>query len=75
MSEVQVTVYGGAGEIGGNRILLEWDGAGWLLDFGIRFGATGNTSPSSSSRGRRRWGSAGLPPDGAAAATRGSIPR
>jgi mRNA degradation ribonuclease J1/J2 len=40
-SEVQVTLYGGAGEIGGNRILLEWDGAGWLLDFGTRFGATG----------------------------------
>jgi ribonuclease J len=41
MSELQITLYGGAGEIGGNRILLEWDGAGWLLDFGTRFGATG----------------------------------
>ena len=41
MSDLQITLYGGAGEIGGNRILLEWDGAGWLLDFGIRFGATG----------------------------------
>jgi ribonuclease J len=41
MSELQITLYGGAGEIGGNRILLEWDGAGWLLDFGIRFGAMG----------------------------------
>ncbi len=36
-----VTVYGGApGEIGGNRILLEWDERRWLLDFGTRFGAT-----------------------------------
>src|SRR5688572_6494570 len=41
MSELQITLYGGAGEIGGNRILLEWDDAGWLLDFGTRFGATG----------------------------------
>jgi ribonuclease J len=40
MSELQVTLYGGAGEIGGNRILLEWDDAGWLLDFGTRFAAT-----------------------------------
>jgi ribonuclease J len=41
MSQVQITAYGGAGEIGGNRILLEWDGAGWMLDFGTRFAATG----------------------------------
>ncbi|MBA3443500.1 MAG: exonuclease [Gemmatimonadales bacterium] len=41
MADLQITLYGGAGEIGGNRILLEWDGAGWLLDFGIRFKATG----------------------------------
>jgi ribonuclease J len=41
MSELQITLYGGAGEIGGNRILLEWDDAGWLLDFGTRFGITG----------------------------------
>ncbi len=41
MADLRITLYGGAGEIGGNRILLEWDGAGWLLDFGIRFGATG----------------------------------
>jgi hypothetical protein len=41
MSELQITVYGGAGEIGGNRILLEWDDGGWLLDFGTRFAATG----------------------------------
>lgn len=35
-----MTVYGGApGEIGGNRILLEWDDAAWLLDFGTRFAA------------------------------------
>ena len=40
-SQLQITLYGGAGEIGGNRILLEWDGAGWLLDFGIRFSAMG----------------------------------
>ncbi len=37
-----VTVYGGApGEIGGNRILLEWAARRWLLDFGMRFGLTG----------------------------------
>jgi ribonuclease J len=41
MSELQITLYGGAGEIGGNRILLEWDDGGWLLDFGTRFAATG----------------------------------
>lgn len=41
-SGVSVTVYGGApGEIGGNRILLEWADRRWLLDFGTRFGATG----------------------------------
>lgn len=39
---LSVTVYGGApGEIGGNRILLEWSARRWLLDFGMRFGPTG----------------------------------
>jgi ribonuclease J len=39
---VTLTVYGGApGEIGGNRILLEWGERRWLLDFGMRFGLTG----------------------------------
>src|SRR2546429_7895804 len=39
---LSVTVYGGApGEIGGNRILLEWAARRWLLDFGMRFGPTG----------------------------------
>lgn len=55
MSGIQITVYGGAagysaqtgkaapdpeGEIGGNRILLEWDDRRWLLDFGTRFKQT-----------------------------------
>jgi ribonuclease J len=41
-SAVTLTVYGGApGEIGGNRILLEWAERRWLLDFGMRFGAVG----------------------------------
>jgi ribonuclease J len=41
MAELRVTVYGGAaGEIGGNRILLETDEGNWLLDFGTRFGET-----------------------------------
>jgi ribonuclease J len=39
--ELQITLYGGCGEIGGNRILLEWDDGGWLFDFGTRFAATG----------------------------------
>ncbi len=38
---VRITLYGGAGEIGGNRILLEWPERRWLLDFGTRFGQTG----------------------------------
>ncbi|HZI21846.1 MAG TPA: MBL fold metallo-hydrolase [Gemmatimonadales bacterium] len=39
---VTLTVYGGApGEIGGNRIVLEWTDRRWLLDFGMRFGAVG----------------------------------
>jgi len=41
MPDLGITVYGGApGEIGGNRILLEWDEGGWMLDFGTRFAAT-----------------------------------
>src|ERR1700758_5568310 len=39
-TQVRISIFGGAaGEIGGNRILLSWDGAAWLLDFGTRFGA------------------------------------
>jgi len=39
---VAITLYGGSpGEIGGNRILLEWPERRWLLDFGTRFGQTG----------------------------------
>jgi ribonuclease J len=39
---LSITVYGGApGEIGGNRILVEWPARRWLLDFGMRFGPTG----------------------------------
>jgi ribonuclease J len=47
MSALQITVYGGAagegadGEIGGNRILVEWDDRAWFLDFGLRFKAHG----------------------------------
>ncbi|HVH68349.1 MAG TPA: MBL fold metallo-hydrolase [Gemmatimonadales bacterium] len=41
-SDLSITVYGGApGEIGGNRILVEWAARRWLLDFGMRFGPTG----------------------------------
>jgi ribonuclease J len=41
MPDLGITMYGGApGEIGGNRILLEWDDGGWMLDFGTRFAAT-----------------------------------
>lgn len=41
-----LTVYGGvagdgdSGEIGGNKILLEWDSHAYLLDFGTRFSVT-----------------------------------
>ena len=39
---VSITLYGASpGEIGGNRILLEWPERRWLLDFGTRFGQTG----------------------------------
>jgi len=36
---LRIAIFGGAGEIGGNRILLSWDDTAWLLDFGTRFGA------------------------------------
>lgn len=36
---MRITVYGGAGEIGGNLILLEDEGGTVLLDCGISFGA------------------------------------
>lgn len=42
-----ITLYGGVpgdaetGEIGGNKILLEFDGHAWLLDFGTRFSVSG----------------------------------
>lgn len=36
---VTITVYGGAGEIGGNKILLEDRGTRLLLDFGTSLGA------------------------------------
>jgi len=40
-AQLRIAIFGGAaGEIGGNRILLLWDDAAWLLDFGTRFGAT-----------------------------------
>lgn len=34
---LRLTVLGGAGEIGGNKILLEDEGSGLLLDFGISY--------------------------------------
>jgi len=39
-AQVRIAVFGGAGEIGGNRIFLSWDDAAWMLDFGTRFAAT-----------------------------------
>lgn len=38
---VRLTVLGGAGEIGGNKILLEVDGTRLLLDFGISYARRG----------------------------------
>jgi len=38
---VTITIYGGAGEIGGNKILLEDQGKRLFLDFGTSFGARG----------------------------------
>jgi hypothetical protein len=39
-ADLRIAVFGGAGEIGGNRILLSWDDAAWMLDFGTCFAAT-----------------------------------
>lgn len=48
MPALTITVYGGwagadasSGEIGGNKILLEYSGRAWFLDFGTRFGQVG----------------------------------
>src|SRR5262245_60837009 len=47
MHPLAISVYGGAGgdpttgEIGGNKILLEFDGKAWLLDFGTSFAQNG----------------------------------
>ncbi len=38
---VDITLYGGVDEIGGNKILLESDGHRIFLDFGMSFGKTG----------------------------------
>ena len=35
---VRITFYGGAGEIGGNKILVEHNNTGLMLDFGTRMG-------------------------------------
>jgi hypothetical protein len=52
MADLRTTVYAGApGEIDGNRLLLEWDDGGWLLDFGTRFGTSSRYLRSSSSLG------------------------
>jgi len=67
-SPLSITVYGGApGEIGGNRILLEWARRRWLLDFGMRFGATGRffeefVKPRGSTLGLRDYLRMGLLP-------------
>ena len=34
---ISITVYGGAGVVGGNKILLEADGKTTSLDFGINY--------------------------------------
>ena len=36
-----ITCFGGAGEIGGNKILLEDNGKRLMLDFGMGFGRVG----------------------------------
>lgn len=72
-SDLAVTVYGGAagdrdtGEIGGNRILLEWDEHRWFLDFGLRFKSHGRfyeefLKPRGSSCGLRDYLRMGLLP-------------
>jgi ribonuclease J len=47
-ADVTITMYGGVGgpddatgEIGGNKILLEYHGRAWFLDFGTRFSVMG----------------------------------
>src|ERR1043166_7494338 len=40
---VNITCFGGANEIGGNKILLEDDGKGLLMDFGMAFGRSGSS--------------------------------
>jgi ribonuclease J len=67
-ASLEVTIYGGAaGEIGGNRILLEWSERRWLLDFGTRFQATGTffeefVKPRGSTLGLRDYLRMGLLP-------------
>jgi ribonuclease J len=39
---VKLTFYGGVNEIGGNKILLEDEGASIFLDFGMSFGQANN---------------------------------
>ena len=39
---VSITVYGGAGEIGGNKILVEHDAHRVFLDFGMSFARIGD---------------------------------
>ena len=46
-----LTVYDGADTIGGNKILLEEEGRGLLLDFGMNFARHGAYYRSSSRRG------------------------
>lgn len=57
-----VTCYGGVGEIGGNRLLVDLGGTSLLLDFGFSFGAEGRffeeyLQPRPSIRGDPRHGS------------------
>lgn len=41
MSETSVTLHGGVGEIGGNKVLLDDKGTRVFLDFGVSFGQKG----------------------------------
>jgi len=65
--QLRIAVFGGAGEIGGNRILLSWDDAAWMLDFGTRFAATSHyfeefVKPSGATLGLRDYLRMGLLP-------------
>ena len=69
MSGVRVTVYGGAGQIGGNKILLEDGEAQLFFDFGLNFEDSGKyfaefLSPRTSTSGTYDHLMMGLLPPG-----------